>query len=748
MRKKTLNKNKLKKRKLIYRILIHEYNKSKSVIMNITGFIIKISALFFISFILGIFYILHTTDPFSYKEVIENSISSKIKKETKINGKLSWTIFSLKPSIKIEKLYIKNEPWGKSKYILTANNIIASVSIRDLLNKTILIDSININSPNIELEEHLSGIKNWKPQNNNISKNINKKPSKKLPIKLSFNIQKINIQNAKIKYKSNKNNSSQKFLIQNLNINTKDSTSPLYINFKTNYNGINLDGNIKTISAYKIAHEDSIIPITAKININDAIIDIDGNIVNLHTLYPELNGKFKILIKKPEKTLNSLIKIPEIKPINVKFNLNFKNKIYRIKNFSLNYDTLKLIADLTINTQKTKPNIHGNILIPFFDIPNIFYPNWEKNYFNRVINNLPRPKSNASHIENPKAFKGIPLPISELDLLNMNINIKIPKLKAMPEMQISDIEINPIIKDGTILIHPINMNYMDGNVILNILGNNKNNTFNGTLQIIGNNINLGKILSATGYKKFFTGGITDTEIILNGYGPNLTQFMKNLNGYIRAYTKTKITGYKIENTFIASDTLSKVIKNIGETDNNNIVSTPEITDIKCIVANLNIINGNTITSRGIAIETNKANIIIDGSANLGDELLDTSVITMVKEGFKLSPDLSEIIKIHGILAEPDIIINKKGFRNSFTKAYVATAISSLLTGGISLLNIGLGYLTKSWLNNITNDKTPCKTAIKGNLFIDNKYKNTKSQTEIKNEFETKLQNTINKLKNY
>ena len=81
MRKKTSNKNKLKKQKLIYRILIHEYNKSKSVIMNITGFIIKISALFFISFILGIFYILHITDPISYKEAIENSISSKIKKE-------------------------------------------------------------------------------------------------------------------------------------------------------------------------------------------------------------------------------------------------------------------------------------------------------------------------------------------------------------------------------------------------------------------------------------------------------------------------------------------------------------------------------------------------------------------------------------------------------------------------------------------------------------------------------------------
>ena len=116
--------------------------------------LLRICFFILIAGVIGVIYILYNTNPNEYKTPITNFLSSKLNKEITIKGNLSWTIFSFKPSIKIENLEIKNAPWGKNKNILTAKNIFASISIKDLLNKKFNINSIFIDSPYINLEEN------------------------------------------------------------------------------------------------------------------------------------------------------------------------------------------------------------------------------------------------------------------------------------------------------------------------------------------------------------------------------------------------------------------------------------------------------------------------------------------------------------------------------------------------------------------------------------------------------------------
>ena len=192
--------------------------------------------------------------------------------------------------------------------------------------------------------------------------------------------------------------------------------------------------------------------------------------------------------------------------------------------------------------------------------------------------------------------------------------------------------------------------------------------------------------------------------------------MTHLNGYIKAYTTTNIIGYKIENTLMATDLVTSIFKFIG----NDIIGTIALQDkkleksnIQCMVVNLNVKDGKTISNRGIAMQTKTANIIIDGSANLGKEYVDVSIVTVVKEGFKLSGNFAEMIKIEGPMAEPSIIISKDGVISTVAKTAFTTAIASALTGGISLITTGIGFLTKSWLDNIQSDTNPCLTAFEG-----------------------------------
>ena len=462
--------------------------------------------------------------------------------------------------------------------------------------------------------------------------------------------------------------------------------------------------------------------------------------INFEKAQPSISAILSVSANNIKESLKNITDLPNLAPVKGDIEIIATPTFISLKKINLKYLTAHLTGIAEITVQKNgKPNIKADLHIPFFDIPNLFYPNWEKAYFHRLATGEEKISSPDVYIKDPKAFRDIPLPVSELNLADGNIKLTVEKLKAMPEMEIEDIKINAILNNGHGIISPISCKYMDGSVIINGIASNENKTFNGEVSLKIEDVNVGKIIDSTGYKNFFTGGNTNLDAVLKGHGPNLAIFMKNLNGYIKAYTTNKMIGYKIENTLMANDLISSIFKFIS----NDIIKTialqnkkKEQSEIQCIVANLNIENGKTISNRGIAMQTNVANIIVDGLANLGDEYVDVSIITIVKEGFRVSNTLAEMIKIQGPMAEPSIIISKDGVINNVAKTAFTTALLGTLTGGVTLVTTGLGLITKSWLNNIQSDEHPCLTAFEG--------KASKSPEDFSNQIiiKEKLQNDI------
>ncbi len=703
-------------------------------------FFLRLAMVTFIAGVLSIVIIISNTDPNKYKENISTSIEKLTGANVKINGNLKWRIFSFEPAIKIEELSIENKPWAKSKDFFTAKNITATVSLKHLLKREISLDKLIINDPKIYLEVSKNGIKNWttanekkdKIKNDNIS-NLNKNED------FQIDIQSINITNAEIFYNNHKKNKSENLKISNILVTSKDYDKPILFNMETVYKNTNIAGNFKTDSLKTLLNNPNEISLTGMVNVNGIKMSFSSK-VNIEKTQPTISATLSVVANNIKNSLKNLTDLPNFAPVNGDIELIATPTFISLKKINLKYLTAHLTGLAEITLQKNgKPNIKADLHIPFFDIPNLFYPKWEKAYFHRLATGEEKPSSPEEYIENPKAFRDIPLPVSELNWADGNIKLSIEKLKAMPEMEIEDIKINAILNNGQGIISPLSCKYMGGTVIINGIASNKNKTFNGEVSLKIEDVNIGKIIDSTGYKKFFTGGNANLDAVLKGHGPNLAIFMKNLNGYIKAYTTNKMIGYKIENILMANDLISSIFKFIS----NDIIKTitlqnkkKEQSEIQCIVANLNIENGKTISNRGIAMQTNVANIIIDGLANLGDEYVDVSIITIVKEGFRVSNTLAEMIKIQGPMAEPSIIISKDGIVNNVAKTAFTTALLGTLTGGITLVTTGLGLITKSWLNNIQSDEHPCLTAFEG--------KASKSPEDFSNQIiiKEKLQNDI------
>ena len=738
----------MKKRKKI-NLSVNIYKKIK--------FVLRLLLVTFIAGIVSLVIVINNTDPNKYKDEISASIEKYTGTSVKIDGNLKWKIFSFEPAIKIEKLSIENKPWGQAENIFTAENITATISLKHLLRREIALNSLIIDSPKIYLEVSPKNERNWlflkdknkeinnknTKKNNNIINTSNLNINNKQKEEFQFNIQNIQITNAEVFYDNKKTKVKDELKISKVLLTSKSYEKPIFLNIETEYKKNKISGNFKTDSLQEILNNPNKISLVG-------IIDIDNIKLNLVAMFdtekkqPSVSATLSLYAPDIQKSFEHIYKLPKFYPIRGDIELIATPTFISLKKIDLKYLSANLTGTAEINIQKNnKPNIKADLYIPFFDIPNIFYPDWEKAYFNRLATGEEKPSSPSKYIKDPKAFRDIPLPVSELNLADGNITINIGKLKAMPEMEIEDVKFNAILNNGQGIISPFSCKYMGGTITLNGIANNKGNTFNGNISLKVEDVNIGKIIDSTGYKKFFIGGNTNIDAVLEGHGQNLATFMKNLSGYVKAYTTDKIVGYKVENVLFANDLISSIFKFIGK----DIIGTialqnkkEEQTEIQCIVANLNIENGKTSSNRGIAMQTTTANIIIDGLVNLGDEYLDISIITVVKEGFRVSNTLTEMIKIQGAMAEPSIIISKDGVINNVAKTAFTTALVGTLTGGITLITTGLGLITKSWLNNIKADKHPCLTAFEG--------KASKSPEDFSNQviIREKLQNDIDSQK--
>ncbi len=721
-------------------------NKKLRFFYKLIFFLIKYIVLFVTVFFIGFIFAIRTTSPNIYKPIIEQSLKEILKKDVKINGNLSWTLFSFYPVIEAESVTISNANWAKNKNFVKSESILLSINIKELFNKNISVNKIIIRSPVINLEENIDGAKNWKYENK-ISKTSKQKielATKKINEDkffpdLKFDLKQILIKDVKFNY--HKHITNEKYLV-NIDHIVLDSTNinkPLFLNFKTGYKNKVIVGNISTLPLFTlINNKNNDIPVTASLNLNGIKAKVVGNIYNIHTKNPKFVSNININSNNFVKAIFPDTNITHIFPLNISTKLTVKDKILDFSDFKFSYFTADISGNIRVNLNK-KPEITASLILPFFDIPNMFSKTWEKNYFYSLTHNINFDNDNSPSNPNPMAFTNVYLPANEFDFANIDLHLFVSKLKAMPEMPITNIDLKLKIKDGMATVAPLTFDYMDGKGKVHILANNNNNIFNAIGRVEGENINVGKIVDSTGVKNIVKDGNSNVDIIFKSYGKNLEIFMKNIEGYITGnITKPMIT-YKIENSLYSTDFVTNFIKNMGKVDK-SFIERPEEkkSKINCLVVNLNLKDGKTLTSRGIGAETDLANIVVDGMANLGDEKLDVSILATTKEGLRVSSGLLELIKIHGALAAPDIVLNRSGLYNQMTKTYITSTLLGLVTSGLPIVNVGLAYFTKSWLALILEDSHPCDTASKGKLYLKEEYKNHISQEEYRNIFDQEL----------
>ena len=123
------------------------------------------------------------------------------------------------------------------------------------------------------------------------------------------------------------------------------------------------------------------------------------------------------------------------------------------------------------------------------------------------------------------------------------------------------------------------------------------------------------------------------------------------------------------------------------------------TVLDCAVAYLPINNGLVSVVDTVGVETDRLDVVLNGTVNLNNEEINLKIYPREKSGLTLGVDLGNLIKLQGTLQNPSSGINQAGVVNS------AVSIGlGFLTGGATIL----AENAKS----IATKAQPCKTALR------------------------------------
>ena len=289
------------------------------------------------------------------------------------------------------------------------------------------------------------------------------------------------------------------------------------------------------------------------------------------------------------------------------------------------------------------------------------------------------------------------IPYDMLQILNAKAKLKLEKLIINPDFALNNLNISASISDGTLNIPTLKFDIAGGkaDVVASVNSRQKNITLKGATE----NILLTDLIqelkpSSADTFGFISGGNTQTYFDLKGSGLTYRQVADSLDGQVLAVIeKAKFQTGKVN--FITGDFINQLLEVINVKKNND-----KVAELKCAAVRADLQKGILSFPKGIAVDTNKIDIVSSGTISLPKDKVNLS-LNVYQEGLaevSITQALSSLVKITGTLQSPRVSINQE----NTIKTLAGVALSGGTMAGAQML--------------LDKDMEPCYTAMEGTIF--------------------------------
>jgi uncharacterized protein involved in outer membrane biogenesis len=289
-------------------------------------------------------------------------------------------------------------------------------------------------------------------------------------------------------------------------------------------------------------------------------------------------------------------------------------------------------------------------------------------------------------------FSDEPLPFTMLPEADGKISLNIAELVFPHQAPFVNLKANTVFKKQHIEVNDLSFSLGKGNAQGQIVidqYHGANPSIKAKLMAEG--FTWQQMIGSSDSGSKVSGGQTQIAMNFQGSGKSLHQLVSRANGAAQISVGSATMGTQFLNE--GGDVVISILNAI-----NPMQKKTSQTILSCAVAYLPINNGIVNIDNSIGVETDRLNIVGNGSINLATEAINLSIDPKEKSGLTTGVDLGGLFKLQGTLQNPKTALNQAGVVNS------AVSIGlGILTAGVSIAaENAKGMLTKA---------QPCKTAL-------------------------------------
>lgn len=592
----------------------------------------------------GLFAFLATLDVNQYKPMIAEEVKKATGRDLLIGGNLALKV-SLSPALVVEEVSFANMPTGSRPEMAKIKRFEAEVSLLPLLSGAVQVNRLVIVEPDILIETDKSGKSNLAmgPMEAPAAKDAAAKTGddESAGGLPNIAIEEVRIERAAFTQRDGKTGTAQKINVEKLVLRAKTLSSPLAIELAGTLDGKNFD-----------------------------LAGTTGPIADF-------------LAKKPwpmEVAANAAFVLPA--PVKLSGVLSQGDNLYAVDNLKLALGKSQLTGFAKV-ALAGKPKATLRLNSDLVDLAEIAPASGKKE-------EAPAKKSSDGRV-----FPADPLPLDGLKAVDADAEVKIAKLILPNKTALEGVDAKLVLANGRLETKPFAMKLGGGDIGVNLALDA--NTASLSLGVTGKEIVAGNIARDMGNSDMFTGGPTDVAINLRGNGGSVRAIMAGLNGDIQIVMGKG----RVNNTLInwgGGDILTQLMSSL-----NPMAKKEDYTPIACSVVRFKVTDGMAHAPKGIALETDKLDIVGDGAANLKTEGLDFGIKPNVKEGLGVGVgNLAGMVRLTGTMASPSVGVDTVEAAKTALKAGAAVA-----SGGLSVL--GGALLDKTGVT--SSSGSPCQVAL-------------------------------------
>ncbi|MGQ0699308.1 MAG: AsmA family protein [Panacagrimonas sp.] len=592
-----------------------------------------------------------------FKGPVESRVEAQTGRSFSIGGDLDVAL-GWKPRIRMERVRLGNPSWARTPEMFTTESAEFTLDLRELLAGRLLLPSVTLVAPKIDLEKAPGNENNWQLASQGPEQEESE-PGKGLP-----RIGTLRVDRGELVFYDPVENTDIKVQIATKSVNKAEA---LVVEASGRFRTLDLDADATGGKLLSLTDLDSPYPIDGRFRIGKTRGTVNGTITGVQAFR---EARLQLAISGEtlaDLTRLTAVVLPDTPPYRIAGLLVHEGDRWVLDDFSGKVGDSDLAGDVTVSYVANRPNLVAKLVSKQLDLDDLAgfvgaAPQAGSGETASAEQQKEVVKENAS----ARVLPDKPVNLASLRSMDADVRFTGQSLRNK-KLPIDDMTVHLMLDKGVLRLDPLNFGVAGGDITSNLSIDARDEKLAMDTRIEFKRLDLAKLLPGNSFVQNGA-GLIGGRAQLSGTGSSTAALLASADGELGiAMRDGKFSNLLIEGIGLDAAEALRFL-----------VSGDRTVNLRCAVIDLQAKDG-VLTPRSMVIDTTDTNLHVDGSLSLADETLDLTIHPLPKDFSPLS--LRSPLHVRGTFKDPSIRLDKA----LLLKGGVAVVLATLVTPLAALL---------------------------------------------------------------